>query len=377
MNKLGVYLHVPFCRSKCNYCDFYSLPSLAMADAYYEAVIRQLRLWSREAAEWTVDTVYLGGGTPTALPPELLLGILREIGSCFSIEEGAEWTVEANPATVTKETLTEMRKLGVDRLSFGLQSACEKELRCLGRIHDFEGFRESFLLARQCGYTNISADLMLGIPYQTKESLTESIDRLAALDPAHISAYCLRIEDNTPFGRMRESLPLPDEETERELYLGAVAQLERLGYAQYEISNFARPGMESRHNLRYWRLEPYLGFGPAAHSDFGSARFSVPADLSHYCKVENPSFPSLSAAIAGGDVITPAEREEEKLMLGLRLREGIPMELLPPSPAILSKIELWRSLGLCVPGERLRLTPEGMLLSNELISELLLLREQR
>ena len=376
MNKLGVYLHVPFCRSKCNYCDFYSLPSLAMADAYYDAVVRQLRLWSRETVNWTVDTVYLGGGTPTALPPALLLGILREIGSCFRVEEDAEWTVEANPATVTKETLTEMRKLGVNRLSFGLQSSCEKELRCLGRIHDFQDFQKSFRLARDCGFTNISADLMLGIPYQTQESLTESIDRLAALGPEHISAYCLRIEENTPFGRMRDSLPLPDEDTERVLYLDAVAQLERRGFAQYEISNFARPGRESRHNLRYWRLEPYLGFGPAAHSDFGGARFSIPADLSRYCSVEKSSFSSLSAAIAGGEAITPDGREEERLMLGLRLREGIPVGLLKPSAALHEKMELWRSLGLCEYGDRLRLTPEGMLLSNELISDLLILQEK-
>lgn len=376
MNNLGIYLHVPFCCSKCNYCDFYSLSSLSMADSYFEAAVRQLRLWSGETGDWTVDTVYLGGGTPTSLPPELLLGLLKEIGACFRIEEDAEWTVEANPATVTKETLIQMRKLGVNRLSFGLQSACEKELRCLGRIHDFDGFRESFLMARECGYMNISTDLMLGIPYQTKESLAESIDRLAALAPEHISSYCLRIEEGTPFGRMRDTLSLPDEETERELYLGAVAQLERLGYVQYEISNFARPGKESRHNLRYWCLQPYLGFGPAAHSDFAGARFSIPADLFRYCSGEKSAFPSLSAAIADGEVISPAEREEEKLMLGLRLREGIPMDLLPSSPTILQKIDLWRSLGLCEHGERLRLTPEGMLLSNELISDLLLLREQ-
>lgn len=380
MNKTGLYLHIPFCRSKCRYCDFYSLPDPSRMGAYVQALVRELRQRSGELGDRTIDSIYVGGGTPTALSSEALGKICRAVSESYLLTDDCEWTVEANPATVNREKLTVLRQSGVNRLSMGLQSIHSEELRYLGRIHDYTVFADNFALARECGFVNISVDLMLGIPVQSVTSLRESIDRVAALSPEHLSLYGLRIEEETPFFAERERLPLPDEDSEREMYLSSVEQLALLGYRQYEISNFAREGYASRHNLRYWRREDYLGFGPAAHSFLCGVRFFNLPDIAGY--IASP-VRSLAERMAEGERVSPKDALTEVIMLGLRLREGIPFALLrelPGYPSLEGKIALWEREGLCrfsKDGGRFSFTPSGMLVSNTLISEIFLAMDEK
>lgn len=242
------------------------------------------------AKDRTVDTVYIGGGTPTVLPVKLLCKILDSIKKNFRVSKTAEIIIEANPATADKKIFSRLRRHGVNRVSIGLQSADRGELKALSRIHSREEFEECFKAARQAKIQSISVDLMFGIPLQTVESLLRSIDYVTRLRPEHISLYNLKIEQGTRFAKIRDTLSLPDEDTEYAMYEKAVSMLERRGYMQYEISNFAKEGKASRHNLRYWNCEEYLGFGPAAHSFFNNSRYSFVRNIERYIKgVENIS----------------------------------------------------------------------------------------
>ena len=368
---LGIYVHIPFCLQKCNYCDFCSFPRAGRERIakYVDTLIAQIESWSGRCAEYEVDTVYFGGGTPTMLTLTQWERLIDTLRRCFRIRPDAEVTAETNPAAVDLSYLRALRKLGINRLSMGVQSADAAELRALGRAHDFAQAQQTFADARAAGFDNISIDLMLGIPHQTRESLARTLKEFTALSPEHISAYMLKIEEGTPFGRMRDTLPLPDEDLTCELYTDTVTTLAAAGYARYEISNFARPDRHSRHNLRYWQGRPYLGLGLAAHSDFEGRRFAAGRDFDAYLRGE---------WIEESDEIDAEERRAEFIMLRLRLEEGISTaeylarfgrDFHAEFDGILAP---YRRAGLLrEEGGRVALTTEGMLLSNTVLASLL------
>ena len=322
MKKLGLYLHIPFCLQKCNYCDFCSAPaSPATRAAYVDALCAHLRAVAPQASAYEVDTVYLGGGTPTLLSPADFSRILDTVRAHFNVLSDAEITSECNPVTNADGLFEGLLQAGINRLSIGLQSVHENELKCLGRLHSFADFESTFKAARRAGFENISADLMFGIPEQTVESFRKTLETLCALSPEHISAYGLRVEDGTVFGRMRDTLPLPSEDEEAEMAELVESFLPAHGYERYEISNYARDGYHSRHNLRYWLDKEYLGFGPAAHSFFGGVRFETPANTIAYLNaVEKGEFDTL---FTERHTVTKNEARDEYVMLRMRLAAGI------------------------------------------------------
>lgn len=345
----GLYIHIPFCRKKCPYCDFYSAGySGELAAQYAEAVIRNLRYYDE-----VYDTVYFGGGTPILLA-EHIPRILQE---CH-VKQGAEITVECNPIEMDEDTLKLLYDCGVNRLSVGVQSTSTRTLKVLGRSHTFEQAQEAIHTANKVGFYDISVDLMLGTPQQDYSSLLYTVMKLRDLPITHVSAYMLKIEPNTVFGKKPPD-DLPDEDEAARLYLFAARMLSGIGFEQYEISSFARGGMTSRHNLKYWRREEYLGIGAAAHSFYGGRRFAVKRDLREFIASEH------QIEVTTDDNINEIE---ERIMLGLRLTEGIPEELwkrvesaLPLIPKQYYKLE----------NGRLSLTADGFLVSNEIISTLL------
>lgn len=361
---VGIYIHIPFCRRKCPYCDFYSLPFAdAIADSYTDAVCRALR--TQPFAASGADTVYFGGGTPSLMGAQRLGQILAAVADAFPLSAGAEISIEANPTAALLDELPALRATGINRISFGVQSLVDSELRALGRRHSAADARNAILAAERAGFAAISADLMLAIPGQTRESLAGSIDGLAALPLQHVSAYLLQIEEGTPFGAQKNALSLPDEDAEADLYLDAVYRLEQHGFAQYEISNFARDGAECRHNLIYWRCGAYLGIGPAAHSHWNGRRMYFPRDLAAFLAAPEP-FALLVDDGAGGGF-------EEDAMLRLRLREGFSVP--PDHPAAARLLQTARQLQtqqlVRVRGSTISLTPEGFLLSNSVTGTLL------
>lgn len=322
--RLGLYLHIPFCRSKCAYCDFYSLPAQSdeVMERYVNALIAHMQSYKKGARDYVADTVFIGGGTPTALPPESLTRLIRAVKRNFSLMRDAEFTVEANPATVDHTSLSHMRRLGVNRLSMGLQSANNNELAALSRIHRREDFAASFRAARRARIENINVDLMFGIPYQTRQSFMKTLRYLVHFEPEHISLYDLILEPGTPLFQKRASLPFPSEDEEVEMYLSAVEFLAQNGYVQYEISNFARPGCQCRHNLKYWNCEEYLGLGAAAHSFFRGNRFSFAREMERYMR--GVEVPASSIRITDqNDAVSPKERLGEYIMLRFRLSAGL------------------------------------------------------
>lgn len=348
MSDLGLYIHVPFCRKKCPYCDFYSVGFREdTAEQYADAVIRNLRYYNED-----YNTVYFGGGTPILLARHIPR-ILAEVRGA----RGAEVTVECNPLEMDGEALKILYGCGVNRLSVGVQSAVDPELKFLGRTHTYEQAERAILTAHEAGFDDISADIMLGIPEQAVNSLTYTIERLCALPITHVSAYMLKIEPNTVFGK--KPPVLPGEDATAELYLNAVHRLEAQRFIQYEISNFARRGMTSRHNLKYWRREEYLGIGAAAHSFYKGKRFAVARNLREF--IESPR---------QIEVITDDDpnETEEKIMLGLRLSEGIEK---PLWERVKGALPLIPKRYYTIENDRLSLTAEGFLVSNEIISTLL------
>ncbi len=318
---VGIYIHVPFCLSKCHYCDFCSTQRTDddKKELYVKRLCDEIAFFAEKIGESgsipVADTVYFGGGTPSLLSPEQFEHILRVIKEKFDIDKDAEITVETNPKSVDREKLVRIRNTGVNRLSIGMQSVHDGELRALGRIHSFDDFLETFRSAREAGFDNISVDLMYGIPTQTKESFEKSVERLAALAPEHISSYSLTVEEGTNFYRRRDSLNLPDDDTVSDMYAVMGEILEKYGYHKYEISNFAKDGRESKHNLKYWRCEDYLGFGAAAHSYFDGKRFAHSRDIDAYLRGES--------IIIDIEDISIRESMNEYVMLGMRLAEGV------------------------------------------------------
>lgn len=310
----GLYIHIPFCRQKCKYCDFNSFcGTCSEHKAYLNALFSELDLRRGSAC----DTVFIGGGTPTALSAEDMERLLKKINENFLLAKDTEFTVEANPKTVDKRKLSVMLENGVNRISFGVQSFSDAELSAIGRIHSAEDARESFYLAREAGFDNISIDLMMSIPLQTLRSLEKNIEIAARLAPEHISCYSLILEEGTPLydEYLRGEIELPDEEAQRDMYDMAVEVLARYGYARYEISNFAKPGMESRHNMKYWQCKEYIGAGLSAHSYLNSVRFCNTDSFSSYIQGNFKSGEETR--------LSPNDMMSEFMFMGLRMEHGI------------------------------------------------------
>lgn len=351
---LGLYLHVPFCISKCNYCDFYSVACDCKGD-YAKALIREIKKWGGNLSR-PINTIYLGGGTPS-LMAEYLPEILDAVNNGFSVTRDAEITMEMNPADDSQSILQYAKKAGINRLSIGAQSGNDNELKVLGRRHTAEHTADTVKIARALGFNNISLDLMIGLPNSTNNTLTENLKFVTDLAPEHISAYILKIEPDTPFWNMKESLNIPNDDCVADQYLLMCRYLKEKGYNHYEISNFSKCGFESRHNLKYWELEDYLGVGPAAHSCLDGKRFYYPRNLQEFINSNSP----LPDGASGS--------EEERIMLGLRLSKGIELNA---NPKLKSKCRLLEKNGfLTIKGNRIALTDKGMLLSNSIITEIM------
>ena len=364
---VGLYVHIPFCAAKCSYCDFYSLAHREdKMDDYCAALTGHLREVAPRMAGQQVDTVYFGGGTPSYLGPRRLAALLKTIRKGYTLTADAEITLEANPDSAGDvKALKMLRKAGFNRLSLGAQAMDDDMLRAIGRIHTAQQVKEAVSAARSAGFQNISIDLMYGLPGQTMAHWQQTLMDAVALGTEHVSAYGLKVEEGTPLWQRRDSADLPDDEAQADMYLWAVGALAAAGYGQYEISNFARPGFESRHNLRYWRMAPYAGFGPGAHSDFGNVRFAYEKDLDGYLAGD--------MRLSEREEILPRERCMEYIMLSLRTAEGISrttVERTYRKPFAQAEA-VFRELAehcLAAPTENgWRLTPRGFLVSNAII----------
>lgn len=363
--KLRLYIHIPFCKSKCAYCDFFSGKADEKTyDEYLLQLKNKIEYWSNRT-EKTLSSIYFGGGTPSILGDKRLCEVLNFIKQKFSVDNNAEITVEVNPESGKNLDFNNLYSCGFNRISVGMQSSNENELKLLGRIHSVNDVIETITNAKNSGIYNISLDLMLGIPCQTKESLKRSIDYCAELGVTHISSYILKIEEGTPFYINRDRYDFADEDNQAELYLFAVDYLDKLGYTQYEISNFAKPGFESRHNTGYWKLNEYIGIGPSAHSFFEGKRFYYERNMQSF--IEN----IITDDGAGGD-------EEEFIMLSLRLADGLNFNEykkrfgkdIPEN--LIKTAEKYINAGLMkTSGNSISFTPKGFLVSNTIISELI------
>ena len=372
---LGLYIHIPFCKSKCIYCDFYSLPRAEdRMDRYVSALCRQLAEIAQQTTAHTVDSVYLGGGTPSYLGEKRLRHILKTVKKHYHLSRDAEITLEANPDSAGDwRALRSLRRAGMNRLSLGGQSADDGLLRTLGRPHTFAQAEEAAAAARRARIRNLSLDLIYGLPGQDLAGWKDTLERAAALEPEHLSCYGLKVEEGTPLWDMHEKMDLPDDDAQADMYLWTVERLGALGYEQYEISNFARPGRASRHNMKYWTLCEYAGFGPGAHSDLGDVRYAYLPSLDTYCAGVEAGVSVLESS----EHIPSRERDIEYVMLGLRLTQGISRQefenryRLPFAP-IQSVLERFRATGhAALVGGRWRLTPEGFLVSNQIIGQAL------
>lgn len=368
---IGLYIHVPFCVRKCPYCDFYSLPLTddSTLDRYTDALLRSLDRWSERLPGCRADTLYLGGGTPALLGGRRIGAILRCADERFSLfsADRPEVTLEANPADGLYDTFSAFAAAGGSRVSLGMQSADERELSLLGRRHAPADVQRAVADARRAGIGEISLDLMLATSGQTQQSVRRSVDRICTLGAQHASAYLLKIEPGTPYGQSPP--PLPDDDAAADLYLTAADALSAAGYRQYEISNFAVPGHESRHNLKYWDSRPYLGIGPAASSCLGGHRFSYPRDIRDFFNGGEP-VDEPDPQIAPGS-------PEEYALLRLRLCDGLREDgyLARFGQSIPTE---WRRRAAALPSalavcdaDGIRLTTQGFLVSNALIGRIL------
>lgn len=365
----ALYLHIPFCESKCPYCDFYSVKADDdLMDRYTDALARALK--TQPYGVRKLDTVYFGGGTPSVLGGRRLTRLMDAVCQSFAVPLDAEITVECNPHSALEPVLRGLRGAGVNRLSFGMQSADDAQLRALGRLHTAEGFEAAVSTAVRCGFEHLSFDLMLATPGQKDADIDAAAGLCARLGAEHVSAYLLKVEPGTPFASRHIEADCPDEDGQADLYLYAVEVLARQGYEQYEISNFARDGHVARHNLKYWDGKEYLGVGPAAHSFVNGRRFFFPRDLAAFLRADEP----FSLCVDDG----PGGGAQEYILLRLRLTEGVLWETLAarfPDYDACALREKARRIpgGLLVSDEQgLRLTARGFLVSNAVIAQLLL-----
>ncbi|MGN8754534.1 radical SAM family heme chaperone HemW [Blautia sp. HCP3S3_C12] len=370
---MEIYIHIPFCIRKCDYCDFLSGPSGPEEQAdYVQALLREIQA-VEEGEGRSVSSIFIGGGTPSVLDERLLGDILREIRNRFKMEEDAEITIEVNPGTANIGKLQAYREMGINRLSIGLQSPEDRELKILGRIHNYGQFLETYQEARTVGFDNINIDLMSAIPDQTYEGWVKNLRTVAELEPEHISAYSLIVEEGTPFAARK--LNLPDEDTEYNMYEATAQILKEYGFEQYEISNYARKGRECRHNVGYWTRQDYLGFGLGASSLYGKERFANTADMKKY--LENSKNPEKIREKEPS--LTREDEMAEFMFLGLRMTKGI-------SKADFQRcfgctiesvygevLEKYESMELLLEKDgRIFLSREGIHVSNSIMAEFLL-----
>ena len=358
MKNIGLYIHIPFCKSVCPYCDFYRFRATdEKKEEYVYALIREIKDYGDKFSDKIVDTIYFGGGTPTVLPPKLFAALIKAVRESFKISKDVEFTVEANPSTDVEALLPILVDGGVNRISFGMQSAVDSERRQLGRLSGTKRVTECVELISKSGIENISLDLMIGIPNQTSDSLSESLAYIKEIGVPHVSAYMLKLEEGTYFYRNADKLMLPSDDETADLYLQMCEFFDNIGLKQYEISNFAKPSFESKHNLKYWHCEEYLGIGCAAHSYIDGKRFYYDRDIDAFIASCEPHLDTL-----GGDF-------NERLMLALRLTEGYVGEL-PERVIKKASSPIYKNL-LVLDDKGIHLTRKGMLVSNEIISRLM------
>ncbi len=378
---LGIYVHIPFCRSKCQYCDFYSLTTKddKLLDSFIQAMCLHIKEAGKLAPNHRVDTVYFGGGTPTFFGADGVATLLAAVRKHFDVANDAEITFEANPDSVSDKLLRRLRAEGFNRVSLGVQCDDDEILKKLGRPHNYAQAVTAVDRIRRAGFRNLSIDLMYGLPGQTLENWQDTLRRVLALNPEHMSCYGLKVEERTPLYQYKDLCGIADDDTQADMYLAAVDILRSKGYRQYEISNFAKKGLVSRHNMKYWQGGEYLGFGPDASSDFAGKRFTFVRDLMGY----------IDGVKGKGEVISQLqeipfrERAGEYLMTRLRTVSGIFADeyekkyLLPFAP-LEEALQRHADKGLAskAPDGRWYLTPEGFLVSNSIISDLLLIQEK-
>ena len=407
----AVYIHVPFCVSKCAYCDFYSIPCAQTSTAFYggeqkssgaardlcrsgkysdgcfspeiyqlqsryvDALCRQMRIASEQYNRPRISTVFIGGGTPSVLKTEELKRIFDTLFSCFDIPTNAEITLEANPDTLSYEKLCAYRKMGINRLSIGMQSALDSELKAISRIHTLSGVKEAVKNARAAGFDNINLDVMYALPFQTEESFKTTLDTVLSLSPEHVSVYGLQLEEGTPLFENREKLTFPGEDGENLMNALAQSVLEQHGYRRYEISNYSKEGFECRHNLNYWTMGEYFGFGAAAHSFKDGKRESVKKDIHAYC--DSADFSDVTET---EEILTEEEYVDEYVMVALRLCKGLSLSILKSlsenADVYFKRAEPFVKSGLMEIYETdgdsfLRFTSDGFNVSNTVLSEIL------
>ncbi len=362
----GIYIHVPFCRHKCSYCDFVSFPDkIDYADAYMACLYKELKMRGEELKNYEFDTVYFGGGTPSYIPPKLILGAMNQIRKCFTLKENAEITLELNPGTIGEAKVKTYLEAGINRFSIGLQTAIDEQLADLGRIHNARDYVfATKLLAGQ----NFSTDVMLGLKNQTKEDVAKTIELAVKCGSKHVSMYALTVEDGTPIYTDYLNGELPDSDEVAELYEFGRKLLEEKGFARYEVSNFALAGYESRHNLNYWKRGEYIGVGVSASSFIRNRRFTNTFDLDEYMKcLISGFFPAVSS-----EEVTEKEAKFEKVMLALRTKEGLSMQdykdcfsssLAEDFPVALKKSVAYLELN----GDRLKIKDEYLYVQNSVL----------
>ncbi len=393
--KLGIYIHIPFCIQKCLYCDFLSMPApRSQQAAYVRALVREMESQAPYYKGYRAETVFLGGGTPSLLSVEEIGAVFACLRDCYQVVRDAEITMEMNPGTVTEEKLAACQKAGVNRISLGLQSADNVQLRRLGRIHTWEMFLQSYRLCRGYGFDNINIDLMSGLPGQSPASWKDTLEKTIALSPEHISAYSLIIEEGTPFyekyggmggadaqrGAWSREEALPDEDTEREMYEFTGRFLAKQGYARYEISNYARPGKACRHNCTYWTRGEYAGFGLGAASMVADRRWSNVRGMQEYLDMWlNPNPDAGAVRVMDAHDLSGQERMEETMYLGLRMTQGVSLtefrrtfgcEMEEIYGEVLGR---YLAMGLLRrTGDRVSLTDRGIDVSNYVLADFLL-----
>ncbi len=373
-NSLGIYIHIPFCARKCAYCDFYSVTTAESARAYTSALIEQIRSKKQVAKNRIVDTIFIGGGTPSLIHAELISKILDTVRDVFDVAENAEISMEANPGTLDGAKLAAYRAMGINRLSIGLQSADNEELSMLSRIHTREEFENSFMLARMEGFDNINVDLIYALPHQTKASLEATLDYVISMSPEHISFYGLKIEDSTPFGKDKNIQKfIPDDDVQYEMYMDSCKKLEHSGYIQYEISNFSKPEKACNHNIKYWTCNDYIGFGPAAYSFIGDSIYSYARDVEGFI-----ADPNNAELIDSCETLSKEQIATQYVMVGFRLRVGINAEDYEVrfgesfDERYGAKLQRFLDSKHIIRTEKgYRLSRRGMMISNYILSEIL------